>query len=1066
MSCSTAIRAVVFATAMGLCAPAFAQSDGAETASAPATVAETPVSVTVARETAVSETVETETPASEPAVASGEQTIAETIETLATGESAADDAGAVEGPLRVGFESAPEAAMSIEHIDIIVENETLSVRSRRTDTDGVLIEASPIFTRLLGKVTVEGTVLSNLRFQDGAVMSLDVADGTVRANETLLGAIPDFEPLDAATTWISPNTIGILTGTVPEQTEAGDWTFTLDDRLRPRFDLDLWINGERTVTPEVEPRSIGPVLLVPLTTVVEALGHGLERSDGNVVTVTRIQDAARISLDLSTGLVTVNGTPRGVTPNIAYADPDLLLLPFTAVETLTGTHILLEPGTSDILVTLDDRLGGGALPGERVVDEAQAAGFVPEQLQFALSDRGPVTLQFDSRLKGLNTQLRYETVGGLTNAAELTPSWVSLDVQALNGWVGSVGDSNSRFRELSGVDENRIRGATWRTQREESGDVIAIAAGVPLSGSEEVSSTATRPTFSGFAAGARWLAAEGDQEFGISAATAPNGGGQRIVIGGQKQIDRSRDEGGLQSVFIAGDAGVFKDAGGTRVDFRGRAQGGYRFSRQAGLQASVSYDGGSFNQGGGLSGESSLEGALSGRGASRFVGSVSTDWRAIKDWGPVSKVATGVRATYSRTGGSAGSSTVTVAGAFNGQIKPLDLNISVDTGFSTTSTSQGNSQSRSIGARAFRRFDWGTVQAVYSNTDTDGETVQRFVSSVAVLPIRKDLGDGASVAAGPTASVVWSPEGAFGRVGATVSANSGQRFGDKFNVQGQFSALQSVDPEDSQTQFFASVNANYAITRSLQLESSYFDNLSGSRDFSVALRGRVTFNEPRKHTRPKEGLGILRGSVYFDRNRDGIRQPDEEGVPGVRVQVTGTRLALGVDRDGKFTIQNIKTGLYGVAVDLRTLPLGLLVPDDVSARATIADGRVTELEIPIVASGQIRGALFVDENGDGDTTPGEQRVEGMYLSLKRVDADDDDEAVSTISASFGQYSFENLAPGRYELSVNFKGIVLSRSVELTEDNLFVVQPFDLPADGVHGIGGEVDDFGGVVIGEA
>lgn len=1063
MSCSTAIRAVVFATAMGLCAPAFAQTDGAKRAGTPVAVSEMVVSE--------GETPQPETDA--PLTISGRTMPAGIVTSAAEPSAHVQRADEIEAPLKVGFENAPEAAMSIEHIDITVENKPLSVRSRRTGTDGVLIEASPIFTHLLGKVTVEGTVLSNLRFQDGAVMSLDVSNGTVRANGTELGALPDFEPLEQASTWITPNTIGILTGTVPEQNEVGDWTFTLDDRLRPRFDLDLWVNGERTVTPEVEPRSIGPVLLIPLAVVTEALGHALEVEGGNMVTVTRIQDAARITLDLSTGLVTVNGTPRGVTPNIAYADPDLLLLPFTAVETLTGTHILLEPGTSDIVVTLDDRLGGGVLPGERVVDEAGATGFIPEQLQFALSDRGPVSLQFDSRLRGLNTQLRYETVGGPTNAAELAPGWVSLEVQALNGWVGSVGDSNSRFRELSGVDENRVRGVTWRKQRKESGDLIAITAGVPLSGSEQVSDTASRPTFSGFAAGARWLAAEGDQEFGISAATSPNGAGQRVVIGGQKQIDRSGfNDSGVQSLFVAADAGVFNDATGTRVDFRGRAQGGYRFNTQAGLQASLSYDGGSFSQGGGLSDASSLEGALSGPAASRFVGAVSADWRAVKDWGPISRVATGVRTSYSRTSGTnttPSSSTLTVAGAFNGRVTPLDLNVSVDTAFSKTNTAAGNSDTRTIGVRAFRRFNWGTVQAVYSNTDTDGETVQRFVSSVSVLPIRKELGDGASVAAGPTASVVWSPEQTFGRVGATVSANSGQKFGDRFNVQGQFSALQSVDPEDSRTQLFASLNASYAITRFISLESSYFDNLAGSRDFSVALRGRLTFNEPRKHTRPEEGLGILRGSVYFDRNRDGVRQPDEEGVPGVRVQVTGTRLALGVDRDGLFTIQNIKSGLYGVTVDRRTLPLGLLVPDDASARATIGEGRVTELEIPIVASGQIRGTLFVDDNEDGETTPGEHRVEGMYLTLKRVDedADEEDDTFSALSASFGQFSFENLAPGRYELSVNFKGIVYSRSVELAEDNLFVVQPFGLIDEG-SGVGaGTFDDpISGGVLGEA
>lgn len=1052
MSCSTAIRAVVFATALGLCAPVFAQTDGAKEPPAPAAEVAAPI------------VPPPKADAADPVAAANALITIDTREPARANDPAAELS---DTPLQIGFESAPDVAASIEHIDVVVENETLSVRSRRTDTDGVLIEASPIFTHLQGKVTIEGTVLSNLRFQDGVVMSLDVSDGVVRANATELGALPDFEPLEAATTWISPNAIGILTGTVPEQNEVGDWTFTLDDRLRPRFDLDLWINGERTVTPDVEPRSIGPVLLVPLEVVVEALGHALERSDGNVVTVTRIQDAARISLDLSTGLVTVNSTPRGVTPNIAYADPDLLLLPFTAVETLTGTHILLEPGTSDIVVTLDDRLGGGALPGERVVDEAAATGWVPEQLQFALSDRGPATLQLDSRLRSLNTQLRYETVGGLTRPEELAPGWVSLEAQSLNGWVGSVGDSNSRFRELSGVDENRLRGVTFRTRREKTGNIIALSAGVPLSGSEEVSQTASRPTFSGFAGGARWLAADGNQEFGISAATTPNGGGTRVVVGGQKHFRGAGHDLGLQPVFVAADAGVFDTANGTKFDFRGRAQGGYRFNRQAGLQASLSYDGSGFNQGGGLSGGSTLEGALSGPSASRFVGSVSTDWRAVKDWGPISNVAAGVRTSYARTSGDNGSSTFTVSSAFNGRVTPLDLNISVDTAYSSTSTADERGTSRSIGARAFRRFDWGVVQAAYTNTKTEGETMQRLVSSVSVLPLRKDLGEGASVAAGPTASAVWSPEQSFARIGATVSANSGQRFGDRLNVQGQFSALQSVDPEDSTTQFFASLNASYAITRFIRLESNYFDNLSGSRDFSVALRGRLTFNEPRKHTRPKEGLGVLRGGVYFDRNRDGIRQPDEEGVPGVRIQVTGTRLALGVDRDGRFTIQNIRTGLYGVTVDRRTLPLGLLVPDDVSARATIGDGRVTELEIPIVASGQIRGALFVDEDGDGDVTPGEHRVEGMFVSLKRVgeDVPADEEAVTAVSASFGQYSFENLSPGRYELSVNFKGIIYSRSVELSEDNLFVVRPFDLPALERHGVGGE-DEFSGGVIGEA
>ncbi|MEL7128773.1 MAG: hypothetical protein AAGK23_04440, partial [Pseudomonadota bacterium] len=296
--------------------------------------------------------------------------------------AALDEGGPLADAADVVITTAPQAAASVEHIDIIVENKPLSVRSRRTDTDGVLIEADPIFTHLKGQVSVGGTVLSYIRFQDGAKMTLNVTDGKVRANDIVLGALPDFEPRRRADTWLSVNAISVLTGTVAAADEVGRWTFTLDDRLRPKFDLDLFVNGEKVIIGDVEPRTIGPVLLVPLMEVVDAIGHSLEVMDGNTIEVVRIQDAARISLDLSTGLVTVNDIPRGVTPNIAYADPAELLLPFTAVETLTGTHIELAPGSNRIDVVLDDRLSGGSLPGERVVDEVAETGFTPESLEF------------------------------------------------------------------------------------------------------------------------------------------------------------------------------------------------------------------------------------------------------------------------------------------------------------------------------------------------------------------------------------------------------------------------------------------------------------------------------------------------------------------------------------------------------------------------------------------------------------------------------------------------------------------------------------------------------------
>lgn len=994
---STAICAVVMMTAMGCFTPGFAQNTGEGSADAPVLVTRV----------------------------QGQTSDALTTET-----------------------GVPEAALSIEHIDIIVENKEFSVRSRRTDTGGVLIEASPVFSHLKGKVSIEGTVLSYRRYQDGVLLGIDMATGAASINGQVRGFLPGWKARESADTWLEPNSIAFLTGTEPMENKLGGWTFTLAEQLRPKFDLDLWIEGQQITNPAVEPRTIGPVLLIPLEDVTKALGHTLERLNDQVILVRRLQDSITLQLNLSNGLVTVNNVPRGVTPNISFADPETLLLPFSAVETLTGTHIELVPGTDRILITLDDRLGGGVLPGERVVDEVAETSFTPESLDFQLSGRGPVNLTFSSRYRGLNSQLQYNSAGGFDDIRELKPEFVGLNVQSLDGWVGSIGDANTRLRELSGVSASRIRGLTWRKQVGEAGNVLAVAAGTQSVGSVQVTEDASRQTFGGFVAGARLIKSDQSQDIGISAAIAPGGDAGRVVVGGQKNIINQRDEGlaGLESVFVSADAGLFAGPDGVKVDVRGRLQARARLTEQIGLQGNIDYEGARFGISDlDLADAAQNERALPG-GASRFVGSVATDWRSSKAWGPVDGVAAGVRASHSRTGGPASNASTTYIGSVNARIPAIDLNLSTDLDYTVSNGSDGErSNSRNVSIRASKRFDWGNFQTTYTDTQSSetGQT-NRLISSLAVQPFRRQLGDGASVAAGPSASAVVADGNFSARFGATISANSGQKFGERLNIQGQFSALQSLDPEDNSTQFFASIGSSYALTRNLQIETTYVEAFDNGRDFGIALRGRVAFNEPRKYSRPKEGLGVLTGTVFFDRNRDGIRQADEPGINTVRVQVSGTRLALNVDRDGRFTIQNMKEGLYSLVVDRRSLPLGLVVPDTVTARATIAEGRITDLQIPIIASGQVRGAIFVDENSNQSIDPGERRVEGTYISLRSLEETDETKALTQVSASFGQYSFENLVPGRYELTVNHGGLIYRQTVELSEDDLFQVEPFALP----------------------
>lgn len=937
-------------------------------------------------------------------------------------------------------EQAPSAAIAIEHIDILVEGKPVQVRARAVGSDAFEIEASAIFDALGSRYEARGSILGYWRFQDGAVIGLDFSDGKVRANGAVLGALPQFPVREAADTWLSPNAISVITGTRVGHDPASGWTFDLDQRLKPQYDLDLWVDGRPvTVTAGLEPRTIGPVLLVPLRPIADAFGHSLQAdSAAGTLTLTRIQDSAVISLELSTGLVTVNGVPSGVTPNIAYADARNLVLPFSAVETLTGAHIRLLPGTNRVDVTLDARLSSLALPGERVADEAGATPFTPEKLVYQLSDRGPLTAEFHSRLRSFNTVTTVESVGGFNQSNMLQPRWASVDIQAMSGWRATVGDYNGAFRELSGTDAARIRGVSYRT-RVNSGTLLAIAAGVPLTGAKASADGASSPTFGGFAGGVRILKADGRVEYGVAAAVDETGETSRVVAGGRKDFAIASDgSSGLEAAYIAGDAGVFSSDASTVADVRGRAEARYRLNKQTALQGTLTYDGEKFEAGGTEDDAAKAEGA-------RSSASLALSWHAANPVGLLHHLAGGLRTSLAHITGAAGGTTVSTNAAINTRLGQTGPDVSFDVGHTSSESAGQTSSATALAARAFQSFDWGAVTATYTHTtDENGNAIQRFVSTGAFPAFKKRFDNNASVSLGPTASLVWSPETTQARLGASATGDSGAAFGERLKVNGQLVALTSVDPGKQAARLFANAGATYAVSRNTLLQAVYSTDFSGRSDISIALRGTLVFNEPRRHSDTETGAGILKGRVFYDKNRDGIRQPDEPGIPGVRVSVMGTRLALLADNQGHYTIQNIKTGLYELNIDRRSLPLGLMVAQEDGPRATVGEGRITSLDIPVIASGQLRGAVFIDEDGDGVLGRGEQRLEGEWIQLRSKDGG---EPVSVQSAAFGQFGFERLSPGDYTLRVLAGGTRVDLPVTLSEDNLFLELNVPVPPGG-------------------
>jgi|GEM_PF-2707683 len=411
---------------------------------------------------------------------------------------------------------------------------------------GNAIRYGPIFDALKIRYRFDPAMrtLRVNRPYDNATIELVLPEGLVRANGQVIGRIEGAELEEPQDGWLTPNTISILSGAIPKR-DGVDWRFDLDERLRPDTNLELWLNGGRVAT-TIAPRTSGSVLLIPLRPIGEALGARIV-VDGQLVSVTRLQDGIVISWNAQTGLIIANRRPIGVVAPSALTEISSLLLPKDAVAALTGTNIMLAPGSNRIDVNLDDRLAGVTTPSSKVIDRARKTPFELQQTRFQLTSSGFNTLESRGHWGLYNGQFRFEApadgrfMGGLDPnpqrvANPLRPTWLSLAWQSLEGPSGLFGDAVAARRELDGVNISRLRGVAYQTAAADG--QIRVLAGTPFGNTVATApptpnqtSSVGYPSFGGSVAGLRWYNNEGSRELGISAkADDSMAGGSQAVL--------------------------------------------------------------------------------------------------------------------------------------------------------------------------------------------------------------------------------------------------------------------------------------------------------------------------------------------------------------------------------------------------------------------------------------------------------------------------------------------------------------------------------------------------------
>lgn len=872
------------------------------------------------------------------------------------------------------------------------------------------------------------------RSRDGALFELDTKSGEVIANEQSAGFLAEVSLVDMTLGLLPSNAVQVFSGLhIKRDDENNEVRLTLDKRLQFVTDFELYVNGELLPYVNPEPRSLGHVLLLPIRPIIDELGSELKVSaDRTTLTVIRKQDTAEISLNMTTGLVFIDGKPVGTAPNMAYADRNQLMLPREALASLTGTYVTLLPGSRRIDVDLDDDLARIVHPGDSIRGRARAQGANIDSVEAFVDTRQTATAIVKGHYKDYNMRLDYATPTTAGDDA-YTPDWLNLGAQSIDGWSVSMGDQDTHKRELDGVSVSHLKGLYFSDTLDNG--IIVGTLGQMQTGERELDGGDTVPTFSGQVAGVRFADHSGDFEAGFALRNNSDSGYRAAVASTYRRAN--------DPDFALGELYQRTDVALGFYDQTDKTSLGGRFAWDARLEP---HDKLSFSARTDYSSSAVVAGVV---GDDDITDSAKL--ADILTYGLGATLRQGANTSYSinhnRSQNSVfekadnGDETWSEATSFGVSLLPFQSHFSPWTYFSWEQSSASDDESiRRLTGQAV--WGLGRYNLLAKHSDQKAElNGKSWLTSLELSrePWQHFFVESASLSLSPRANAWKTDTNIHGSVGALLAFSSGQLLGKKTSLGMSYgrnlgitimkNAVDDVADEDTVSIIdgsdYFSTTLNYRFNRLLKLNSSYYSDLDGNDESYASVSAYYEFNPPRRLKNTKDNAGLLMGQVFLDENFDGVQQEHEQGVANSRVVIQGTPIGLNTDQNGRFTIQNLPVGIYRIKADISRMPLGYIVMPGSTPAVKIGDARITEIAVPLTKGSQLSGVVYIDKNHNGELDKLDQRIENIGLELSNGS-----EAAST---TFGQYTFDFLPPGTYTLSVQSDTLPDDVVVDDTQD---------------------------------
>jgi hypothetical protein len=156
------------------------------------------------------------------------------------------------------------------------------------------------------------------------------------------------------------------------------------------------------------------------------------------------------------------------------------------------------------------------------------------------------------------------------------------------------------------------------------------------------------------------------------------------------------------------------------------------------------------------------------------------------------------------------------------------------------------------------------------------------------------------------------------------------------------------------------------------------------------------------------GRGGIQGALFVDDNGNGLFDPGERTVPGVRLVVGGERVKT--DEYGRYAVWNLTPyESANIELEIATLPDPMLVPDYELVAAAVLPNGFRAVDIPLTAGVELSGAVALERGGAMEA------LGGVPVRLVGVDRT---RSYETRTFSDGEFYLMPVAPGRYAVRID------------------------------------------------